>query len=385
MGHDFKNYNSQFIGISLLSILFTILGLVVAANSKTVLSLVFSIVLIIHSSATLLIGYAIYMLKDTCYKKVSLIGSEYLYSCDINIMSRIMTNISKMAGIDAMESFSEKEYIDNEHYICYGDRDIERFISAISKGISNRHYIMVKCIGYDRQIAIDFCDINKKMCIYLTNLSDKQIISFRPLRKAQRLGLKRLETGDSEEYRVNFINPLNKYERNTAILIGFMTLMVIFLAYHPVWILSGWHWVAIILIWLIIYRYNKRKINKLTKFSDAFINKVNNSNSKKQELKHKIVQNIIESYHLDDYKDYIEDVFNANGFIYADNKVFCTNDAEYESLIKAGLQGIDGKYHIDKIYGHDGRRSAGITFDNSDIALVMSIVKLDDGQIVVIE
>ena len=79
------------------------------------------------------------------------------------------------------------------------------------------------------------------------------------------------------------------------------------------------------------------------------------------------------------------DVFNAQGFVYADNKIFCTNDEEFDQLVKDSLSGVSADYTIDKVYNTNGRRSAGIVLKDSDVAVVISITRLDNGQVVVIE
>lgn len=387
--YGFKDYTAEQAVAVLASAMFIIIGIIFSAATEIsdtrslVAVIMIGTICMVLGVAVIPIVYYMRSLKYTPFQRILILEDYYTNSCDINVMSRMLTNISKLTGLDAVEMYAEKEYIDLGHYVCYGDRDIERFISDIVKGISRKHYIKVQCNGYHRAIAIDLCDINKRVCVYLTNLGDKQLVSFRQLRKSQVMGLKKLDTGGTEEYKVHFKNPVRKYDNLDLVYIISLFAYTSFVIMVPQLHLGITIAIGIILVSL--FTYNRYKIRELTSLSGSFIKKMNSSDSKKADIKHQIVHNIIKAYNLDEYKEYIMDVFNAQGFVYADNKIFCTNDEEFDQLVKDSLSGVSADYTIDKVYNTNGRRSAGIILKDSDVAVVISITRLDNGQVVVIE
>lgn len=252
MKNNFKNYDTEKIGAILLGLMAIFIGAGFITFSHSLYISVLSVLAINLIAIFVLIYIIILPALDRNYKHIYFIGGDYIQECDINIVSRILMNISKMTGLDAISLFAEKEYLQFNSYVCSGDYDIQYFIDTILKGVSNRHYIQVKCSGHNRQVAIDFCDINKKMCIYITNADGRQFISFRPLTSAQTLGLIDISSKSSESKAIRFNSPVRIHNILTCILIASLIIMTIYLTYNPIR-QSEFGVIVFIMLWALAY------------------------------------------------------------------------------------------------------------------------------------
>lgn len=124
-------------------------------------------------------------------------------------------------------------------------------------------------------------------------------------------------------------------------------------------------------------------ITKLTQLPSDITSNLSNNTIEKNKIIDKIVNSIINIYGLNDNAEYIKDVFDAHKFIYGGNIIFCKSESELESVIKSCL--ADYNYKLAIAYGSNDRISAGITIAENNISIILSVTKLDNGQIISIE
>lgn len=381
----FENaYTKNFITVAAL-IIGTIIWVVGLLISETVVGCLVAISMGILCGLIAVIDVIRNILRYYKYNLINYISKDYLYSCDVNIISKLINNITNMCSNkdECMDTFLECEYLSTENYICYGDDDIKYFVSSILKGISNRYRYRVQEIGYNRTIAIDLWDLNKKICIYITNLEDKQLISFRPIRKAQMMGLKILNSNRHSTYKVEFYNPILKYEITNVSLVLGLVLLMCSLLWNPYTIIKiGKPLILVIIVWTMLWCLNKKKINSMTKFPKHFIKNVGVKSKYKDSIKDKIFDSIIMQYKLDKYRKYLKDVFDTKGIIYNEEVTFGKTDEDFDNLVRNCLSGINEKYEYHKIYGLDGSRQAGIEFEALGMNIIITLSRLDNGQVI---
>lgn len=322
------------------------------------------------------------------YTRTFLIDTITENELDLNIESQFLMNIARIYSGDTdkvLTDYTDYKYIRAENYVCFGDSDIQHFVKEISKGISMKNSYKVFEQGFNRVIMIDYLDINKRAIVYLINLPNIQLISFKKLKQAQLLGIKTSNT-NSETYKVDFVNKANKYEKLNIALIALIFAFIIVWVYNP--FLYYYIDSSIITIglgiWLLVFLFNRYKINKIVKLPKDVVELVSKekSNPHKENLINEIFDAIIKNYSLENNKEYLKELFDQNGFIYGDDKIFCRTNDEFDLLVKNSLKSIKDEYKINFAYPLDGSREAAVVFKNRDIVILMSIKKMDEGQII---
>ena len=380
-----NSYSKHFISIisAILGLFLTGLGIFLA---QTVKDCIIALLVFITACSIVISNELKVYMYNTTYNIVAYIEKDYIYGCDVNIISKLINNISKLCknSDKCIESFIDCEYLETEDYICFGDADIRQFVSMILKGISNRYNYKVLESGYNRVIALDLWDINKKLCIYITNLDDRQLVSFRPIRKAQMMGLKVLNSDKADTYKVEFYNPAIKLEMfNMFWVLGFAGLAVTLLMRSELMLVLSKPLAICTVLWIVVWYLTKRKITRLTVMPEHFIIGANIESEVKDDIKQKMFDNIIKNYNLNEHEEYLRNVFDEQGIIYSDTIIFSKTEQEFRDLVKESLVGVSDSYQVHIVYGTDGSRQAGITFDTG-IYLIFTLSRLDNSQIITI-
>lgn len=371
----------------LLTIVSLVIGVTISGINlflaETIKDCIVTLMIFIVACSIIIINEIKVYIHNIKYNITGYIDKEYIYSCDINVISKLINNISKLCNDTdkCIESFIDCEYLATENYICFGDDDIHNFINNILRGISARYSYKVQESGYNRIIALNLWDINKKVCIYLTNLEDKQLISFRPIRKAQMMGLKVLSSEKSGSYKVEFYNPAIKLEIFNIFWVTGLIGMVTALLLNPNLMNMSNILVVLLAAWVFIWYLNKRRISNLTVLPKQFLIGMTIESELKYDIKNKMFDNIIKAYSLGKHRNYLQSVFNEQGIIYNDGFIFSKTEEEFDNLVKLSMDGIDKDYSIHKVFCQDGSRQAGIKFDTNSI-IVLTLSRLDNGQII---
>lgn len=299
---------------------------------------------------------------------------------DINLVSKLIDSIGKLAGdsVGCINSYAEHEYILSSNYICYSDEDIPYFVKKISSGICDRYSLRVKQDGVNRILEISYFNLNKVVHIYLYNLDDKQLISFKPLNRASVLGFKSSDKDD--EYRMNINNPISKYEmRNRVIMLVAIALIPYIEFGYLDYFEDAIVMVSVILVGL--YVYNLMRIKSISSFKKDFVENVGVESKYKDELINKIYEHIIYKYKLDSYREYLDGLFKSNKIIYLDNVIYCRTIDELNELIAECLRDEKEVYRLYHIFGKNGEVSVGIEYESLGFNIVIHIEKLENGQV----
>lgn len=325
------------------------------------------------------------MAYNGIYLRTHFIKDISNYETDINTLSKIMSNIAAIStdSEKCMESFIEYKYISIDDYICYSDEDIPYFVNKAIKGVSNRYSYKVKQLGLNRILYIDMYDINKKVAIYLTNLDNKQIISFQKLKESQRLGFKNTES--TSEYKVEFYNPCSKLESIQL----WLVLLLVCLTVPPIvmqtrgWILKS-SIAAVLAIIIVLLAFAiievRRRITSIRSFPSKFIKTVIVDNEEKNEVIDTVFKSMIDTGYFGDDIEYLRKTFTETHMLYS-GSVICKNDKEFKDFIEKSLENVKYKHNINIIIDESGKRSAGISFDT--FGMIIKLDRVDDGQVII--
>lgn len=368
--YNFLKWASSFVMV-LFSVLFSIFG-------KGRLSLAISIIL----------GVGAFVVQATCLilertNRDFRMTSESIErssgnNSNIIIISKVLSNISKLTGVDATQAFEDNGYLISRTPICKGDMEIENFIAYISKSISPRFSFVVHPVGFDRYISIEYTELHSNLLVCITNLEFGQAISFRPLAKAQRLGIQQKEEL-SGEFEVTFRNPISHIENVNAFimcsLLGVILVVVNKVLDYTTLRVLGFGCVGL----LVVYFHNKFKIDRLTKIPKKVFANTNELDDTRRQLKNVLINSIISRYQLSEEEVSIKEIFRVHGFVYVENKIWCKNDEESLEVVEWLSSCISGtlkeKYYINS-------KTLAYVINSSNRDIVITFDRLDDTQII---
>lgn len=299
-------------------------------------------------------------------------------SQNVNIIYKVLANLSKLAGVDATKAFEGNGYLISRTPLCRGDMEIENFVAYISKSISPRFSFKVHPIGIDRYIIIEYTELHSSLVVCITNLEFGQAISFKPLAKAQRLGIKQTE-GLSGKFNVAFISPISHLENINAFimcsLLGVMLVVINRVLDSMTLTVLGCGCLGL----LVVYFHNKSKIDKLTKIPKKVFANTNELDDTRRQVKNMLINSLISRYQLGDEEVSIKEIFRVHGFVYVENKIWCKNDKECKEMVEWLSSCVSGTVK-DKYYINSNNLTYVINASNRDI--VITFDRLDDTQII---